>query len=153
MYSKKLIELRENNNIKQYEIAKKLKIYKGVYNQYETEYTIIPIKHLNTLCNYFNVSLDYIFSFTNIKQYKNSINEIDKILAGKRLKEFRKEHDLTLEALAKDLNCSYGTIAGYELGRYLIATPFLYTICKKYGFSADYLLGKTDTPKYFHWYI
>ena len=31
---------------------------------------------------------------------------------------------------------------------FLIATPFLYTICKKYNISADYLLGKIDNPKY-----
>ena len=35
-----------------------------------------------------------------------------------------------------------------EKGKYLISIPFLYTICKKYNISADYLLGKIDNPKY-----
>ena len=111
-----------------------------------------PIKHLNTLCNYFDVSLDYIFSFTNIKQYPNNKN-IDLILLAKRIKETRKENKLTQIKLANILNVANGTVANYETARYLIATPFLYTICKKYNISADYLLGKIDTPKYFHWYI
>ncbi len=48
----------------------------------------------------------------------------------------------------KSLNIENGTIANYELGINLIATPFLYSICKKYNISADYLLGKIDKPKY-----
>ena len=65
IYKKKLIELREEKELKQYEIANILGIYKGLYNQYETEYEIIPIKHLNTLCNYFHVSFDYLLGFAN----------------------------------------------------------------------------------------
>ena len=148
MYNNKLIKLREEKNLKQYELANILNIYKGLYNQYEKEYEIIPIKHLNTLCNYFNVSFDYIFGFTHDLNYPNMLKEIDTKKSGTRLKEFRKEHKITQTILGDELNCSYGTIAGYEIGRYLIATPFLYTICKKFHISADYLLGKTDTPKY-----
>ena len=102
------------------------------------------------MCNYYDVSFDYIFDFTDKRNYKKlECSEIDLIKAGLRLKEFRKETKKTLSSLAKELNCSYSTIAGYEKGRYLIATPFLYTICKKYHISADYLLGKIDQPKYF----
>ena len=150
IYNKKIIKLREEKELKQYEIASILGIYKGLYNQYETEYEIIPLKHLNTLCNYYNVSFDYIFDFTSKRNYKKiECSEIDLIKAGLRLKEFRKEIKKTHTSLAKELNSSYGTIAGYEKGRYLIATPFLYTICKKYHISADYLLGKINNPKYF----
>ena len=65
-----------------------------------------------------------------------------------RLKEFRKENKLTQEKLASILNTNKSVICGYEKGRYIIATPFLYQICKKYNISADYLLGKIDSPKY-----
>ena len=148
IYKDTLMKLREEKTLKQYEVAKILGIYKGLYNQYENEYEIIPLKHLNTLCNYFCVSIDYIFGFTTSRQYPDMKKEIDFIKAGIRLKEFRKELKLTQTALSNELNCSYGTIAGYERGRYLIATPFLFVICKKYHISADYLLGKIDEPKY-----
>ena len=46
------------------------------------------------------------------------------------------------------LNTVHPVISNYESGKFLIATPFLYTICKKYNISADYLLGKIDNPKY-----
>ena len=42
-----------------------------------------------------------------------------------------------------------GKITEYERGTNIIATPFLYEICKTYLISADYLLGKTDSPKYY----
>ena len=147
-YGDKLKELREVNNLKIHDISKMLNFDKDTYGKYEREYTTIPIIHLNTVCNFFHVSLDYIFSFTQNKNYQNYKNEINFTLAGKRLKEIRKEMKLTQSKLADSLGCSYGTIAGYERGRYLIATPFLYQICKTYHISADYLLGKIDYPKY-----
>ena len=148
IYSKRLMELRENSELKQYEIAKILNIYKGLYNQYETEYEIIPIKHLNTLANYFDVSIDYLFGLNDKLNYKSSNCEIDAIKVGERLKEFRKENKLTQEKLAKILNMARSALANYERGRNIIATPFLYTICTKYNISAEYLLGKVDSPKY-----
>ncbi len=147
-YGSILLELRNEKGLSQIEVASILKIDHSQYSHYELEDRNIPIKHLITLANYYNVSLDYVFKFTKIKNYPNIKEKVNNILSGKRLKEFRKENKLNQTELGKILNCSYGTIAGYESGRYLIATPFLYEICKKYNISADYLLGKTDEPKY-----
>ena len=144
IYQKRLMELREKNELKQYEVANILNIYKGLYNQYETEYEIIPIKHLNTLCNYFHVSFDYLFNLTDQVNYENALENIDSIKAGTRLKNWRKENKLTQEKLASMLNMARSALANYERGRNIIATPFLYTICTKYKVSADYLLGKID---------
>ena len=144
IYSNRLKELREEKNISQQDIAKYLKIDNSLYAKYEKEYYVIPIKHLNTLCNYFNVSFDYIFGLTNKLNYKENINEIDSLKSGNRIKEFRKENKITQERLASELNMARSALANYERGRTVIATPFLYTICKKYQISADYLLGKID---------
>ena len=148
IYSKRLIEIRENKDLKQYELASILNIYKGLYNQYETEYYIIPIKHLNTLANYFDVSIDYLFGLSDKLNYENSNSEVNALKVGERLKEFRKENKLTQEKLAKILNMARSALANYERGRNVIATPFLYTICTRYNISADYLLGKINNPKY-----
>lgn len=148
MYNKRLKELRESNNLDLQDLSTLLNFEKDTYGKYEREYIIIPIKHLNTLCNYFDVSIDYIFGFTNKTNYNNYQKEIDTKKVSKRLKEFRKDNNLTQEKLAKLLNVVKGTIGNYESARALIATPFLYTICKKYNISADYLLGKVDEPKY-----
>ncbi len=148
IYKERLKELRESKDLKQIELNQILNIDNTSFCHYENEDVIIPVKHLNTLCNYFNVSFDYIFSFTKTKQYSKSMDIIDNKISGKRLKEFRKENKLTQTNLAHILNSGRTTIAGYENGTYSIATPFLYTICSKYHISADYLLGKIDEPKY-----
>ena len=148
MYTDRLRELRNNKNITQATLSSLLEIHEYVYGQYEREYVIIPLKHLNTLSNYFNVSLDYIFEFTNTINYEFTNTEINSLLSGQRLKEFRKDNKLSQVKLATLLNTVQPVIANYENGKHLIATPFLYQICKKYSISADYLLGKIDSPKY-----
>ena len=142
-YSDRLKELREEKDLTLREIGNNLNISRSLYGKYEKEYIIIPINHLIAVANFFNVSIDYLFCFTNIKRY-NKFNEVNSLSAGKRLKEFRKENDLTQYKLAKILNTAQPVIANYEKGKFMIATPFLYTICSKYNISADYLLGRID---------
>ena len=147
-YNEILKELRTTKNLTQEELAKKLEINRVQYNQYENDYNTIPIKHLITIADYFQVSIDYILGFNKKMKYNNQKIETNALIAGSRLKEVRKEKKITQQKLAKDLNTNQSVIANYERGRNFIATPFLYTICKKYNISADYLLGKTNYPKY-----
>ncbi len=148
IYKEKIKQIRKENKTKQKELAEYLEISESSYGTYENEIDIFPLKHIIKICEYYQISIDYLFNFTNKKNYPNNIYQVDLNTCGIRLKEFRKEQKVTLNKLGELLNCSYGTIAGYEHGRYLIATPFLYMICKKYNISADYLLSKTDKPKY-----
>lgn len=143
-YGEKMKEIRMESNILQKEIAKVLNLSVYTYSHYETKDTIIPINHLISFCDYLNVSLDYILDLNKNKTYKNYIKGIDNLKTGTRLKEFRKKNKLTQEKLAELLNTNQSVIANYERGRNIIATPFLYAICKKYNVSADYLLGKID---------
>lgn len=147
-YKNKLKEIREENEIKQKFLADMLKIRENAYSQYETEYVIIPIKHLNIICNYFDVSIDYIFEFTSTRKYRSLSTNIDKDLMRDRLKELRKKYNLTQKELANSINVAASTISDYERRAKVIATPFLYDICKNYHVSADYMLGKTNSPKY-----
>ena len=146
-YGNKLKEIRNIKGLTQQDLANVLNIARITYNHYETQEKIIPIERLVDLSMHLNFSIDYIFNFTDIINYEN-INKIDKKISSERLKNLRKENKLTQEKLAKLLNVSRTTITEYERGTNLIATPFLYTICKKYKISADYLLGRIEDPKY-----
>ena len=146
-YGKILSKLRLERGYTQEQVASVLNIDRTTYNHYEVQENIIPIKHLVSLVNYFNISIDYLFGFVENEQYKNIIFDVDNIKAGLRLKEFRKENSLTLKDLAAFLNTTFSNISWYEKGRNLIATSFLYMICAKYNISADYLLGRIDKPK------
>ena len=146
MFNRDIKKIRMESNKNQEETAKLLHISRSSYAMWESGNEIIPIKRLIDFSNIFNVSIDYIFKL-NSKKY-NKLSTYNKELSSTRLKEFRKENKLTQEKLAKILNTNKSVICGYEKGRYIIATPFLYQICKKYNISADYLLGKIDNPKY-----
>ena len=137
-------EIRLKNGFTQKDIANILNISAITYSHYETQDSIIPIKHLNNFCNYFKVRIDYIFGIDNKEKYKNFKKGLDKKQVGENLKKFRAEYKLTQEKLAAILNVAKSVVADYERGRYLIATPFLYTICSNYNISADYLLGKIE---------
>ena len=146
-YGLKLKELREYNNLSQYDIANLLGIKRSSYNQFEQQYDIIPIKRLNEFANIFNCSIDYIFGLTDNKNYNIINKEINLEVSKNRLKTFRKERKITQNKLAQILKTTPSVVSGFERGRNIIATPFLYELCKKYHVSADYLLGKTNEPQ------
>ena len=65
MNFQKLIEIREDLGLKQKDIANILNITQQSYSLWENGTKIIPLKHLNSLCNYYNVSMDYLISRIN----------------------------------------------------------------------------------------
>ena len=149
IYKKRLKELRERIGITQNELAQDLNIDYKTFSHYENEDVIFPLKHLVIICNKLNVSLDYMFNFTDRKQYDSITKDLDYQEIGKRLKKFRLDNKLTQVKLATKINIAKSMIGAYEHGDYLISTHALYTICKKYNISADYLLGRTNTKNFF----
>ena len=145
-YGAKMKEIRIINNKNQSDIAKILNISPYTYSHYETQDAIMPLKHLINFCEYFNISIDYIFGFTEKTQYKNANKNIK--LENNNLRIYRKLNNITQKELAKKLNITQSSISEYEKGHKIISTPILFSICKKYNISADYLLGKTDNPKH-----
>ena len=55
-----LLELREDHDLKQNDIAKVLRTTQQVYSRYENGINEIPVRHVITLCNYYHVSADYL---------------------------------------------------------------------------------------------
>ena len=139
----KIKDLREEYDLTQLKMSEIMNVSKSNYARWETNESIIPLKHLNNLCNYFNVSMDYITGLSKEKNYIIINKKLNKELIGKRLKEFRENNNLTQE-LAKQINTSHSTISAYESGKTMLLTAFAYDICKKYNISLDYLCGRTD---------
>lgn len=137
-------DIRDEYELNQVKTAKIIGVSKSTYARWETDEAIIPLHHLNYLCNYFDVSMDYITGLSKQKNYDITNKKLNKELIGKRLKEFRKSHNLTQEKLAKEINTSHSTISGYETGKNIILTAFAYQIAKKYNISLDWLCGRTD---------
>ena len=62
-YSQRLRALREDNDKTQKDIAEILNTTQQYYGQYELGKRSLHIDHLITLCQYYNVSADYILGF------------------------------------------------------------------------------------------
>ena len=141
---KNIREIREEQSLKQKDMAGILGINRSTYASYEIERDTIPIYHLNKLCNYFDISIDYAVGLNEKKNYLNSKPDIDKELLKIRLKEMRKDNQLTQVDIAKILNISRSTWTGYEYGKFQIPTLILLEIASRYNCSMDYLLGKIN---------
>lgn len=143
----RLKEIRHKYDLTQRECAEKLKISKSYYNYFETGERIIPIPRLNDYCNKFKVNFDYVLGFEEYPENPPKSFKLKPELISKRLKEIRKNRDLTQKELADTLNTSQSTISAYENGKTLILTAFLYELCTKLNISADYVVGRSNVAK------
>ena len=106
----------------------------------------MPFNKLIRFCNLYDFSMDFVVGFTR-KNTKYDKIKTDKKKIGSKLKEIRNELNLSQQQLADDCKISQTTYSTYETGRYLINTITIYTICKKYNISMDYLVGRTKNKK------
>ena len=65
MYFKRLRDVREDSDLKQKDVAEILGIAQTVYSRYERGYQSLPIDYLVKLCEYYNVSADYLLGLSD----------------------------------------------------------------------------------------
>ena len=68
-YEQNIRDLREDREYKQKDIAKILNISQQYYSEYEKGNRELPIRHLRTLCIFYNVSADYILGLPQGLEY------------------------------------------------------------------------------------
>lgn len=61
-------ELREDRDLKQKDLAAVLGTTQQVYSRYEKGENEMPIRHLITLCRFYNVSADYLLGISQGKK-------------------------------------------------------------------------------------
>lgn len=61
-------ELREDHDLTQAQVANILQTTQQVYSRYEKGQNALPIRHLLTLCEYYNVDADYLLGKTAEKK-------------------------------------------------------------------------------------
>ena len=75
-------------------------------------------------------------------------NEFSKKNFALRLKEIRKSKGISQLKMAMDLNTNQNTISRYETGEREPGINELIKIADYFNVSIDYLVGRTDNPKY-----
>ena len=63
---------------------------------------------------------------------------------GKRIRELRKEQNLTQQQLAAILRVDFRTVSCWEKERYEPNIEQIAKLCRQFGVTADYLLGIDD---------
>ena len=71
--------------------------------------------------------------------------ELDLKDLGLKIKQLRKDMNLTQAKFAEKVDTKRSNISYYETGSMMISTADLKQICETFGVSADYLLGNTNT--------
>lgn len=69
---------------------------------------------------------------------------------GMRLRELREDMELSQLEVAEKLNCSDKMISNYELDKRSPDYRIIIKICDLFDVSADFLLGRADSPKFHH---
>lgn len=67
-YRKRLYDLRIDNDLRQEDVAKILRISSQAYGLYENGKRGLPIEHLISLCKFYNVTSDYLLGLTDKKE-------------------------------------------------------------------------------------
>ena len=141
---KDFFENKKMDKITASSVAEYLGISKTTLSNYINGDAYIPLTHLNQLCNLFHVSLDYLLGLSKSENYDDNI-ELEELNAkeiGTCLKSIRKDLKISQEKIATLVGVNKSSISRYESGESLILTVVLYTFCKTYHVSSDYIMGK-----------
>ena len=69
-YVKRIRDLREDHDMSQRQVAKILGTSQTMYARYERGANELPVRHLVTLCQFYNVSADYLLQLKPDKTRK-----------------------------------------------------------------------------------
>ncbi|GLZ63723.1 helix-turn-helix domain-containing protein [Bacillus amyloliquefaciens] len=75
------------------------------------------------------------------------MNPEEKKRMGLRIRELRKQINLSQEALAERLEMKRTNIANYEAGRVVPPGNIILQLAEIFEVTTDYLLGRSDNPK------
>ena len=142
----RLCDLRTDKDLRQKDIADKLKVKRSTYSMWEINKSDFSIEKANELANFYKVSLDYLLGISDINT-KTENSDINFDLLCTRLKSLRKEKNLTQSQLGKSVGFAQTTYTCYENGTSRPTTFKLLYIAKYYNVSFDYLVGRSDSKK------
>ena len=141
-------EIREDNDLKQHDVATKINISRGGYANIEAETANIKLKYFLSFCNEMNCTMDYVANLThnNKTHLITHIDKIDKSIMTERLNTLETENNKEAQDIAKELGISKSTYSHYKNvnNDRLMQTLMLKRLAEKYGYSMDWLVGRSN---------
>lgn len=141
MYLNNLKKLRVENNLTQEQISTKINTRLHTYINWERNIVIIPLKKLDELALYYEVSLSYILGIS--KDYKKEILKpvnYEKLSGNLLNLKEKKKH--SYRSLSIHLKCGRSTLNRYFTGVREIPVDKLIELSEFYKVDLDVLVGK-----------
>ena len=140
MLGDKLRKLRTDNQLTQKEFAQIFGLSDARYSQYETGRRTPDLETLASFAKYYGVSLDYITGFSDLIASNTTTSKI----FGKRLRQLRREYNMTQADLGEKLGVGKTTISNYETGNSYPDNENILKLSKIFEVTTDYLLGASN---------
>jgi len=139
----RLKDLREENDLKQYQISSMLGIKQCSYSQYEIGTRDIPSEALIILSKFYNTSIDYILFRTDERNaYKKNNYEI--IKNRNNVKLLRNMTTKSQSEVANDLCIPKSTYIKYEQMIISLNNTVLKRLADYFDTSVDFILCNTN---------
>lgn len=142
MNTEKIKAIRDEIEITQEEMSRKLGCTRSAYSLWEINKNTIPLYYLNKLSNVLNINIDYLIDLYDNKYIRFNKVDIDRMMLGERIKQARKSINYTQEKLASKLNTTHSVISAYESGKTAVPTLFMIEIAKITKKSLNWFLDK-----------
>lgn len=135
-------DLREDNDYKQEDIAKYLKVTRSTYANWECGDARLPLFKADLLSLFYNVPLSYLLGITTKYNKEIKIKKLnyDKLL--KKLNELKKINNHSYIDIAIYLNRSSSTVCDYYKGKIIIPLDVLILLSEYYKIDIDELCFK-----------
>ena len=136
--SERLLQLRNERNLTQKEVAENLCMQLKTYKNYEQQKNYPKIPTLIDIAEFYQVSLDYLAGISD-ERGKVCCPDIENF--SKRVIEMRKRVGLSQSAIAKQLGITKSGYKYYEMGKNVPPLNRLIDLANIFHVTLEYLIG------------
>lgn len=141
-------KIRDEYELKQNDVADKMKISRSAYANIEAETANIKLKDFLIYCNELNFTMDYVANLDNLNRmlFIKKIDFIDKNILSERLTILEKENHKQAKDIAFELGIHKSTYSEYKnpKSKNMIQTLMLKQLAQNYDYSIDWLVGRSE---------
>lgn len=138
----RLLELREEEFLKQEDVAKSLKENRSTYANWESEQDEAPLDIYDSLALFYNVSLAYLFGLSNVRKTYLKYQNIDYDKLLENANNFKSKNKLSYSQIAESIGTSKTNIFNYLKGNYKMKAYILIGLVAISGDDIDMFAGR-----------
>lgn len=137
----KIRDLREDNDLTQFQVAQYLGVKRSTYAMWELGDVNFPIEKLVRLANLFHSNVDYMLDLSASKVAIYYGDNVDLEFIGNQIRRYRLRINKTQREFANYLGVKQSSYSYYEEGKIRIPTRCLISLCSRYHISLSQICG------------